>query len=127
LRVLLAEDEVLIAMLFQDALESEGHEVVHALSGDEALHVAVESEAPFDMLMTDLRMPGIGGEMLISRLRTTWPGLPVLVLTGSPPRGGVADLAVGPGPLRLLVKPVGPAEMLRAVGQLMLDAGSLTR
>lgn len=126
LRVLVAEDEVLIAMLFQDTLEGAGHEVVHAFSGDEALRTAAGSERPFDMLMTDLRMPGISGEALITRLRETWPNLPVLILTGSPPRGGVTELSVGAGPVRLLVKPVGPSDILRAIGQLMPEADNLT-
>lgn len=110
-------------MLIQDMLEEAGHEVVHALNGAQALQAAARSDRPFDMLMTDLRMPGISGEELARRLRQQQPRLPVLVLTGSPPAGGLAGLAVGQGPAALLVKPVRPTEMRRAVDRLMSVAG----
>ena len=107
LRVLLAEDEALVAMVLADCLEAEGHEVTVARDGAEALALA-RGLGRLDLLVTDLRMPGLGGEELVRALRAERPGLPVLVVTGSAPPGAVAALRreVGEGgPLALLHKP----------------------
>ncbi len=108
LRVLLAEDEALVAMALADWLEAEGHLVVVAADGMEALS-AFRKVDDFDMLVTDLRMPRLGGEALIRAIWGERPGLPVLVVTGSAPLGGAEALRreVGHGgPLTLLHKPL---------------------
>ena len=108
LRVLLAEDEALVAMVLADWLEAEGHEVVVTGDGAEALAAARDLDA-LDLLITDLRMPNLGGEGLIRALWAERPGLPVLVVTGSPPPGGAKALRQecgNCGPLVLLHKPL---------------------
>jgi CheY-like chemotaxis protein len=108
LRVLLAEDEALVAMALADCLEAEGHAVAVAGDGAEALAMARGLD-PLDLLVTDLRMPRLGGEGLIRALWAERPGLPVLVVTGSAPPGGAEALRRGAGdrgPLALLHKPV---------------------
>src|SRR5689334_6948296 len=80
LRVLLAEDESLAALVVEDALTDMGHAVVHAADGEAALHLA--GTAPFDVLVTDIAMPRMTGLELIPQLRARHPGLPVVVMTG---------------------------------------------
>ncbi len=109
MRELLAEDEALDALALADCLEAEGHEVA-AVAGDgaEALAMA-RGVGRLDLLVTDLRMPRVGGEELIRALWAERPGLPVLVVTGSSPPGGAGALRreVGDrGPLALLHKPI---------------------
>ena len=108
LRVLLAEDEALVAMALADCLEAEGHAVAVAGDGAAALAMA-RGLGRLDLLVTDLRMPRLGGEGLIRALWAERPGLPVLVVTGSAPPGGAETLrrdAGDGGPLALLHKPV---------------------
>jgi CheY-like chemotaxis protein len=69
--ILLAEDEVLIALMFQDALEVEGHRVSIAHDGIEALEV--DEQDPAEVLVTDLAMPRMGGRELLERLRAPPP------------------------------------------------------
>jgi CheY-like chemotaxis protein len=117
-RVLLAEDEALIALSLADLLEAEGHEVVLAPDGAEALAVARRLGDGLDVLVTDLNMPRLGGEDLIRELRAERPGLPVVVVTGSAPFGGEEALrrhAGGDGPLLLLLKPPDYAELAAAL------------
>jgi CheY-like chemotaxis protein len=112
--VLLAEDESIIAMLFQDVLETAGHSV--AVAGDGQAAVALASRnGPFDVLVTDLNMPGLNGADLIGWMRAHHPSMPIVVVTGSPPREGVAALATGGEPPVLLVKPIAPDGLLKAV------------
>ena len=118
LRILLAEDETLIAMTLVDALEAEGYIVTMAGDGAAALVEARREDADFDMLVTDLNMPHMNGEDLIHALRLDRPELPVVVVTGAPPAGGLTTLrrlGGGTGPIMLLHKPVNFTELLSAV------------
>jgi CheY-like chemotaxis protein len=118
LRVLIAEDEALVAMSLQDLLDADGHEVEIACDGVAALSAARCLGGLLDVLVTDLNMPYLSGEALIHDLRMERPDLPVVVVSGSPPRGGVAELresSGGYGPLVLLNKPVNYQALLRAV------------
>lgn len=121
LRVLIAEDEALVAMSLHDLLDADGHEVELAYDGAAALIAARRLGAALDVLVTDLNMPHLSGEALIHDLRTERPGLPVVVVTGSPPPGGAAELRAGSGghgPLVLLHKPVDYRALLRAVREI---------
>jgi two-component system KDP operon response regulator KdpE len=77
-RVLLADDEPGIRKVVRDALEREGHDVVTAVDGEEALERF--SEANFDLVVTDLAMPKVGGLELVQEVRRR-SSVPVLVLT----------------------------------------------
>lgn len=118
-RILLAEDEALLAMSLADDLEAAGFEVEVAAEGVQALEAAERmldgrGRGP-DALVTDLRMPRMGGEELIRVLRGLWPDLPVVVVTGNRPAGGAAALAReagGHGPLVVLDKPLGMARLI---------------
>ena len=117
-QVLLAEDEALIALSLADLLEAEGHEVVLAPDGADALDTARDLGDALGVLVTDLNMPRMGGEDLIRELRAERPGLPVVVVTGSAPFGGEEALrrhAGGDGPLLLLLKPPDYAELAAAL------------
>jgi CheY-like chemotaxis protein len=117
-RVLVAEDEALIALSLADLLEAEGYEVALAPDGADALDTARELGDALGVLVTDLTMPRMGGEDLIRALRAERPGLPVVVVTGSAPFGGEEELrrhAGGHGPLQLLLKPADCGELATAL------------
>jgi CheY-like chemotaxis protein len=118
LRVLLAEDEALIALSLADLLEAEGHDVHLAPDGVTALAAARSLGADLDVLVTDLNMPGMTGEDLIRALSADRPSLPVAVVTGSAPPGGLEEVrrrSGGHGPLTLLHKPVASATLVTAL------------
>ncbi len=117
-RVLVAEDEALIALALADLLEGEGYEVHLAWDGMSAFAVARSLAGDLDVLVTDLNMPGMTGEELIRALRSEWPALPIVVLTGSAPPGGAEELqrcGGGNGTLALLQKPAAVTDLLAAV------------
>jgi CheY-like chemotaxis protein len=116
LRVLVAEDEHLAALVVEDALVEQGYQVVLACDGREALDLAETYD--FDVLLTDLAMPRVTGWELISHLRARRADLPVVVMTGFlPPGGGQALLADKRGPLALLHKPFALSQLYTALGQ----------
>src|SRR5262249_2915700 len=67
-RVLVADDEVSIRFVVRETLESAGHEVVEASSGEAALQ-ALQTQ-PFDIAFFDIRMPGPSGLELLDQMRT---------------------------------------------------------
>ena len=113
LRVLLVEDEALIAELFAEALSGEGYDVVVARDGQEALRLFTAAEAggrAFDIVVTDVRMPRMDGVNLTNRLRSAHPDLPVVLITGYasaeqlsalPKRGQDDEIVVLPKPVDL--------------------------
>jgi DNA-binding NtrC family response regulator len=80
MRVLLAEDEVTIAVTLRDALEAAGHAVLPAADTARALAV-LEKDSP-EAVLTDIRMPGEGGMAVLRRSLELDPQRPVVVLTG---------------------------------------------
>lgn len=83
-RILVVEDEVLVAMTLCDALQEQGHEVLHAVNGGAAL-AALEVQRP-DLIITDYRMPRLNGAELIETIRRDprWSALPVLMVSAYP-------------------------------------------
>ena len=128
LRVLIAEDEALVAMSLHDLLDADGHEVELAFDGVAALAAARRLGSALDVLVTDLNMPRLGGEALIRNLRAERPDLPVVVVTGSPPSGGATELREGSGghgALVLLHKPLDYQALLTAVREVAHTAPQL--
>src|SRR5438876_8995114 len=80
MRVLLAEDEVTIAVTLQDALEAAGHEVLHA--PDTASAIAILEQQEPDVVVTDVRMPGAGGMAVLQRSIALDRARPVVMMTG---------------------------------------------
>lgn len=116
LRVLVAEDEHLAALVVEDALSEQGHHVVLARDGREALDIAEDFD--FDVLVTDLAMPRVTGWELIPLLRARRADLPVVVMTGYlPPGGGQTLFADKRGPLALLHKPFNISQLYAALGR----------
>ncbi|MCY2961682.1 MAG: sigma-54 dependent transcriptional regulator [Planctomycetota bacterium] len=80
MRILLAEDEVTIAVTLGDALEAAGHEVVHVADTQSALKVLENGRV--ECVITDIRMPGAGGMSVLARAKELDPRRPVVLTTG---------------------------------------------
>lgn len=80
-RILLVDDDILIAMSSVDMLMDLGHDVVEAHSGEEALECLRDGPA-VDLMITDYSMPGMNGGDLVKAARTISPTLPVLIASG---------------------------------------------
>lgn len=81
-RILLVEDETAVREFARRALESKGYDVAAAASGEEALEIVQAGQRPFDILVTDVIMPGIKGGELAIELRRRYPGLKLLFISG---------------------------------------------
>jgi CheY-like chemotaxis protein len=83
-RLLYVEDNAQIAEVTCMMLEDIGLEIIHASSAEEALAIIGEFEGPppFDIVLTDVVMPGLSGVQLARRLNRRWPELPVVLVSG---------------------------------------------
>jgi DNA-binding NtrC family response regulator len=102
-KLLVVDDEKNIREGLAAALEMDGYEVVRAADGGEGWKRFGKGD--IDLVITDLRMPGMGGEELMRRVLAETPGLPVIILTG---HGTVenAVAAMRDGAWDFLTKPV---------------------
>jgi two-component system cell cycle sensor histidine kinase/response regulator CckA len=80
-RVLIVDDEEPVLRFVDKALRQAGYETMTASSGPAALAVT-ETDTALDLLLTDLMMPGMGGDELAQILHERMPGVKVLYLTG---------------------------------------------
>jgi len=81
-RILIADDEMTFLESTADLLRREGYEVATAQDGQRALELVVDEQ--FDLLITDLEMPGNSDLALVRRVAAVRGGLPVIILTGFP-------------------------------------------
>ncbi|MBV1797991.1 ATP-binding protein [Siccirubricoccus sp. G192] len=120
-RILLVEDEAPLRRLAALLLQRAGHEVLAAESAEAALGLLADSPPP-DALVSDVAMPGQDGLELARDLRSRWPGLPVVLLSG------YAESALGHDPegegMRFLHKPYAPAELLAALASVLRPASA---
>jgi CheY-like chemotaxis protein len=84
--VLLVDDQEPLRSLIRNYLETAGCVVLEAGDSAEAILLASDSARPIDLLLTDIRMPGMNGRELAELLRRSRPEISVLYMTGDPGR-----------------------------------------
>ena len=102
-RLLVIDDEKNIRNGLAEALQGDGYEVACAEDGDEGWERF--NNGDIDLVITDLKMPGLGGDELLKRILSQAPGFPVIMLTGH----GTVETAVAAmrdGAWDFLTKPV---------------------
>jgi CheY-like chemotaxis protein len=80
--ILLAEDEPALREKLDKALESAGYQVLAAPDGHQAFKLALQESQRVDLLLTDVVMPGLSGYRLSERLRTYFPDIKTLYISG---------------------------------------------
>jgi CheY-like chemotaxis protein len=113
-RVLLVEDDPVVARGLRRTLERAGLDVLVVTDGDEAL--AVLGATRFNVVVSDVAMRRVGGVALTHEARRRWPDLPLLLISGTPPDEG----ALPPG-VRCLEKPFEAAELLTTIRRLVAE------
>lgn len=114
--VLLVDDEAISALALQRYLARKGFRVTTAVNGVQALDLARQD--PADLVITDMRMPRMGGRELIRVLREEREQLPVIVITGYTTTDAEAAGLTGPNTL-LMTKPLDPERLLAAARSLL--------
>jgi two-component system cell cycle sensor histidine kinase/response regulator CckA len=119
--ILLVEDSVQLRKLARNFLEAAGFYVVAAENGEDALGVAARHGRSFDLLLTDVVMPGMNGRVLAESMSRRQPGLKVLYMSGYTDSFISGHGVLEPG-THLLHKPFTDAVLVRKVRE-VLDGG----
>jgi DNA-binding NtrC family response regulator len=109
--ILVVDDEEVVRRSFQRVLASGCREVETAGTGEQALQ-AMETR-PYDVVLLDLRMPGMDGMSVLRALKNRWPDGEVIVITGYP-SVDTAKEAIRLGACDYLAKPLAPDEVIEA-------------
>ncbi|MCZ7584014.1 MAG: response regulator [Deltaproteobacteria bacterium] len=113
-RVMLVDDEENIRLAFRRFLQEDGH-IVH-MAGDVAEAGRLLAEYSFDVVVSDIIMPGRKGTELLQQIRGASNGTQVILVTGEP-NVETASEAVRAGAFDYIAKPVAGKELRRVVGK----------
>ena len=80
--ILVAEDEADLREILKVTLEQQGYRAILASDGDEAIK-KIEKKS-FQMALVDIKMPGMNGKELVSKIKQINPLMPIVIITGSP-------------------------------------------
>ena len=118
-RVLLVEDNDIVRRSFRRTLEAAGFTVNEAESGDAALSIIDADDPVFDVVVTDVVMPGrLQGPDLARHIRSRWPDIPVIFISGYPHEANVHGNGVRDNDISLM-KPVARLDLLTAITRLL--------
>jgi CheY-like chemotaxis protein len=118
-KILVVDDEITVSKSIRQAILSDQYEVDMALSGEEALKK--DRETPYDLIITDLMMPGISGLDLLKTLRESRPEVSVIMVTGYPTIKTAVE-SVKMGAFDYLPKPFTPADLRGLVARAFKSA-----
>jgi signal transduction histidine kinase/CheY-like chemotaxis protein len=117
-RLLVVEDEPTVRAVTLRILREAGYRVEVAVNGRDALGLVAESPEPFDLVVTDVVMPELGGPALAEELWRLYPGQPVLFVSGYP-RDSLGKAGELLAAVQFLGKPFTPAILLARVRDLL--------
>jgi len=113
-KALVIDDEQIVLDSVSKILTDENYAVDVSLSGREGLNQAIQSE--YDIVLTDIRMPDIGGMRVLRDVKRAKPSLPVVIITGyATVRSAVQAMKLGAA--EYIEKPFEPEELLEAVAR----------
>jgi CheY-like chemotaxis protein len=118
-RILLVDDEAEIVAIEQQMLERLGYKVKAYANSVEALNHFQENAEAYDLVITDLTMPGLTGDRLTKRLLKVRPNLPIILCTGFSEMMN-EQKAEDLGITKFLMKPVSMVDFAMAVRQVLL-------
>jgi DNA-binding NtrC family response regulator len=116
--ILIVDDEEVVRLSHLRTLASARCNAEVAGNGTEALR-AMEQQ-PFDVILLDLRMPGLDGMSVLKTIKEKWPESEVVIITGYPSIESAKE-AVRLGAYHYLAKPVSPDEVVKVANGAMMQ------
>jgi DNA-binding NtrC family response regulator len=115
-RILIVDDEKNILLTIRHALEPKGYEVASATTGEEALRLL--EQQVFDLMLLDLKLPGIDGMSVLKEASERQPNVPVIIISAYGTVGNAVE-AMKLGAIDFLEKPFSPEELREAVRRIL--------
>lgn len=120
-RILLAEDNTDMREMVTDLLEDAGYQVLPASNGREAQTQVTRKSEPIDLVITDVMMPELRGDQLLSIVRQCHPETPVIVITAFGSVEQAVEL-VKAGVFQYLVKPFQNDDLLQVIAEALAQS-----
>lgn len=117
-KILIVDDQEIVRLSYLRSLSSAHCSAETATSGEEALR-AME-EHGFDLVLLDIRLPGMDGMTVLRTIKQRWPDTEVVIITGYPNVESAKE-AVRLGAYGYLAKPVGPDDVIKAANDAMIQ------
>lgn len=118
-KVLVVDDDPVVGKSFDRVLSQKGYVVITAANAQEALSKVRDGE--YDVVFTDIRMPGMSGIELTERLKVERPWTPVVIVSGYGSKAN-QDQAAAAGVSSFLQKPLSPEMIEESLTKALLDA-----
>lgn len=120
IKALVIDDEKIVLDSVKKILAAENYAVDVSLSGISGIRLAVAQ--PFDVVLTDIRMPDIGGLIVLRDIKRAKPDLPVIIITGyGTVRSAIQAMKLGAADY--IEKPFSPDQLMTAVAGVMAAKG----
>ncbi len=117
MKVLVVEDDEMILRTLEFRLKKDGYTISVARNGKEALEKLKHDS--FNLVLTDLMLPFVTGMEVLSHIKSNYPNLPVIVLSGADEEGTIMD-AFKLGADDFIAKPFSPGELTLRVKRLLI-------
>lgn len=114
-KILVAEDEEMTLNNIVDTLQEEGYKIVSSRNGTDALQMIEKDH--FDVLITDIKMPGMSGMDLLEKIRVHHPEIEVIIITGFGSISSAVE-AIKKGAVDYITKPFDLDELLLKVNKI---------
>ena len=124
-RILLVDDEISIARLEKQVLERLGYHVTEKTDSQSALTLFRENPFDFDLVITDMTMPGITGDRLSKEIKSIRPDIPVIICTGFSEKMNI-EIASDMGIEGYLMKPVVKDDLGKVIRNALNGKGKLS-
>lgn len=116
-KILIVDDEEVVRLSYARTLSADHCKVEVAWNGKDALQIMGRNQC--DVVLLDLRMPGMDGMSVLKAIKENWPESEVIIITGYPTVESAKE-AVSLGAYDYLAKPVGPDDVINAANGAML-------
>ena len=112
--ILLVDDDAEVLKALTKVLEKDGYEVAPHTDARSAIQFINETKKRFDLVITDVSMPGMKGTTFLAAVKTAFPRLPVIIITAFGDWGQYME-ALREGAYEYLSKPLDKVDLLNAV------------
>lgn len=125
-RALIVDDEPDLLRIVKNILEDAGADVFVASNGDEALAVCEEYSGQFDIVISDVVMPGLNGVKLAELILSLYPDLKIIFMSGYPAQGDMAPVEIPRG-FPFIAKPVDYDALIHIVYGVLINKNSSSK
>lgn len=124
-QLLVVDDDKALLLAITKVLRHEGAQVRAARNVKEAMAALEEADGGVDLVITDIRMPGASGELLLNAVKASWPGVAVLVMTAFA-TDALRKACAAQGAAGLLEKPIDTPALVKEIGRALNGTRQVT-